>query len=272
MSDFLAVMAASSDARWRAAAALESIEALKARALRTPRPPRLSLDGRFDLLAEVKLVAPSAGRLATPVGDRAGFVVAQALRYQAAGACAISVLTEPDRFDGRLSDLVAVAASLSVPAMRKDFLVAPYQVWEARAAGAGGVLLIVRMLTPDALRALVDAAIEADLFVLLEAFDEEDLARASEFAAGWSPDAPPLLVGVNTRDLSTLQVAEGRLESLAGSLPAGVPGVAESGLRVPADAARARALGYTVALIGSALMASSDPESLGRAMLAAGRA
>ena len=80
MSDFLAVMAASSDARWRAAAALEPIDALKARALQTPNPPRLTLDGRFDLLAEVKLVAPSAGRLATPVGDRAGFVVAQALR------------------------------------------------------------------------------------------------------------------------------------------------------------------------------------------------
>ncbi len=272
MSDFLAVMAASSDARWREAEAMESIDALKARALRTPNPPRLTLDGRFDLLAEVKLVAPSAGRLATPVGDRAGFVVAQALRYQAAGACAISVLTEPDRFDGRLSDLAAVVAALSVPAMRKDFLVAPYQIWEARAAGAGGVLLIVRMLSPDALKALVDAAIEAGLFVLLEAFDEEDLARSAEFVAAWPAGAQPLMVGVNTRDLSTLQVAEGRLESLAGVLPAGVPGVAESGLRVPADAARARALGYTVALIGSALMASSDPESLGRAMLAAGRA
>lgn len=272
MSDFLSGMAASSDARWRAAEVLEPLDVLRARALQTPRPPRLKLDGRFDLLAEVKLVAPSAGRLAAPVGDRAAFVVGQACRYQAAGACAISVLTEPDRFDGRLSDLAAVAAAVDVPAMRKDFLVAPYQIWEARAAGAGGVLLIVRMLSPDALSALVDAAIEADLFVLLEAFDREDLERCAGFVARWPADGPPLMVGVNTRDLATLQVAEGRLEALAGALPAGVPGVAESGLRVPADAARARALGYTVALIGSALMASSDPEALGRALLDAGRA
>lgn len=272
MSDFLETMAASSDARWRHNAESETLEALRTRALATPIPHRLRLDGRFDLIAEVKLVAPSAGRLAAPVGDRAAFVVAQARRYEAAGACAISVLTEPDRFDGQLSDLVAVAAAVGVPAMRKDFLVSPYQVWEARASGAGGVLLIVRMLSQKALVELVDAAIMADLFVLLEAFDAEDLERATALAAQWPHDAPPLLVGVNTRDLSTLQVAEGRLETLAAAMPPGVPGVAESGLRTPADAARARGLGYTVALIGSALMASAEPESLGRAMLAAARA
>lgn len=271
MSDFLAVMAAHSEQRWRAAAAVEPEVVLKARALATPTPPALALHGGFDLIAEVKLVAPSAGRLATPPADRAGFVVGQARRYVDAGACAISVLTEPSRFEGALDDLSAVAAAVPVPAMRKDFLVAPYQIWEARVRGAGGVLLIVRMLDDDALRALCDASIEAGLFVLLEAFDADDLTRCAALVSAWPAGAPPLLVGVNTRDLSTLQVVEDRLVSLVPLLPAGVPAVAESGHRTADDARRSRQLGYTVALVGSALMTAPDAAVLGRAMLDAAR-
>lgn len=271
MSDFLDRMAAGSEARWRSAEAREPYAALKARALATPAPPALRLHGGFDLIAEVKLVAPSAGRLAAP-DDRDGFVVAQARAYAAGGAAAISVLTEPERFDGSLDDLRAVAAAVDVPAMRKDFLVHPYQVWEGRAAGAGGVLLIARMLDRDQLAAMLAASIAAGMFVLLELFDVDDVAKALEVAATWTPDRPPLLVGVNTRDLATLQVAPGRLEALASALPPSTPTVAESGLSTPGDVRHARTLGYTLALVGSALMRTDEPATLVAALLDAGRA
>jgi indole-3-glycerol phosphate synthase len=272
LSDFLDRMATGSEARWRAAEALEPFEALRRRALATPAPRPLRLHGGFDLIAEVKLVAPSAGRLAEPPPDRAGFVVDQARAYARGGAASISVLTEPSRFDGRLDDLVAVAAAVDVPAMRKDFLVHPYQVWEARAAGAGGVLLIARLLDGDQLDGMLAAAREAGLFVLLEAFDVDDVAAAVRVAGQWKADAPPLLVGVNTRDLATLQVAPGRLEELAPALPPQVPAVAESGLVTEHDVRRVKGLGYTVALVGSALMRADDPAAAAELLLLAGRA
>lgn len=270
MSGFLDEMAAVSWARVHEAQAKEPIEALRARALATPTPPSLRL-GAFSLIAEVKLHAPSVGELAAPISDRLGFVTGQALRYEAAGAHAISVLTEPSRFKGELSDLQAVAGALQgIPAMRKDFLVHPYQLWEARLVGAGGALLIARMLDDEALNEMLAVAQEAGLFVLLEAFDEEDLRRCREVAAQWPASSPPLMVGVNTRDLSTLQVDEHRLSRLASSLPAEVPGVAESGMATPADVGAAASMGYTVALVGSALMTADDPRALAAAMLEAG--
>ncbi len=233
--------------------------------------PSLRLSGAFDLIAEVKLTAPSVGRLALPAGDRAAFVASRAQAYAAGGAAAISVLTEPTRFDGALADVAAAAAAVDVPVMRKDFLVDPIQVAEAGAAGAGGVLLIARMLDDAALDACLDTAAAHGLFVLLEAFDQEDLQRAGARVDRWAPDAPPLLVGVNTRDLSTLQVDPDRLAALASSLPIGAPGVAESGLVSPEDAARVRRQGYALGLVGSALMRSDNPEGLVRALVAAGR-
>ncbi|MCB9683300.1 MAG: indole-3-glycerol-phosphate synthase TrpC [Alphaproteobacteria bacterium] len=260
-------MAARSAARTAADRAELPLDALLAAARATPTPPPLAFDGRFDLITEVKLRAPSVGVLAAPP-DPVAHVVAQARAYARAGAAAISVLTEPDHFDGHLDHLAAVVAAVDVPVMRKDFLVDPYQVWQARHRGASGVLLIVRMLDDAALAALLDAAAGAGLFVLLEAFDADDLARAARVAWGGTE---PLLVGVNTRDLRTLQVDGDRLARLADVLPAGRPTVAESGLRTADDAARVRRLGYTLALVGSALMASPDPEALASAMLAAGR-
>ncbi len=155
--------------------------------------------------------------------------------------------------------------------MRKDFLVDPYQVAEARLAGAGGILVIVRMLNRAELDALVKAARQFGLFVLIEAFDAADIAVAGELLAAHGGGKSKLLVGINSRDLTTLKVVPGRLEELVGLLPAGVPRVAESGVATPEDAARLKAAGYDMALIGSALMTTEDPAALLSAMIAAGR-
>ncbi|MFU8895111.1 MAG: indole-3-glycerol phosphate synthase TrpC [Gammaproteobacteria bacterium] len=264
---FLAQMAHSSAERVRAARATRSETDLLAACAAAPAAPRLRLE-QFDLIAEIKRTSPAEGALgaATDIAARAG-------QYASAGAAAVSVLTEPARFDGSLDDLATAARALrpaGVPAMRKDFLVDPWQVLEARAAGAGGVLLIVAMLSDGVLGELLAVARQQDLFVLLEAFDEADLERAANFI-GESASGAPVLVGVNTRDLRTLAVDPGRLARLAPWLPPGAPAVAESGLRGAADAAAAAALGYGVALVGTALMRAPDPVELATAMLAAGR-
>jgi indole-3-glycerol phosphate synthase len=268
--DFLAHMAQASRERVRRARAECSLAALEARAQRTPPPPPLRLDPRgFDLIAELKLRSPAAGRLRTADEDLSARVAA----YARAGACAVSVLTEPRRFDGTLAHLAAASAALAplaVPAMRKDFLTDPYQVLEARAAGAAGVLLIVRMLSAAELRALISCAREQGLFVLLEAFDREDLARLDELL-GALPDTEGLLAGLNCRDLATLEVVPERLIELAPLLPRALPRVAESGIAAAADARRAAAAGYTLALVGSALMRDADPGALAAELLAAGR-
>lgn len=264
---FLAAMSDLSVARVSAARALRSEAALLAACASAPRPPPLRLDG-FDLVAEIKRNSPAEGALSLDTD-----VAQRATEYAAAGAAAISVLTEPARFGGSLEDLgcaAAAAAHRQVPVMRKDFLVDPWQVLEAREAGAGGVLLIVAMLTEDRLDELLAAAAEQGLFVLLEAFDEADLERAANRVAGHRADVP-LLVGVNSRDLRTLAVDPARLARLAPCLPAGVPAVAESGLHSAADAAAAASLGYGVALVGTALMRAKAPLKLAAAMIAAGR-
>jgi indole-3-glycerol phosphate synthase len=269
MSGFLEEMAAGSRERVRAARLRIAEGELAERAGRTAAPPllRLAADG-FDLIAELKLRSPAAGRLGADA-DLTGRVTA----YAGAGAVAVSVLTEPSRFDGALEHLTAAAralAPLGVPAMRKDFLVDPYQVLEARVAGAGGVLVILRMLSRAAIDALVDCARTHGLFVLLEAFDADDLELMHEVVATHAGRAV-LLAGVNCRDLATLEVVPQRLIDLAPLLPPGLPRVAESGVADAADARAVAAAGYTLALVGSALMRGSDPAALARALLAAGR-
>src|SRR5438067_3059032 len=163
-------MAEGSRERVRAAKRARSEAALEREARSTPAPPPLRLDpSGFDLIAELKLRSPAAGRLGAP--DES--VAARVTAYARAGCAAVSVLTEPSRFDGTLDDLASAAralAPLAVPAMRKDFLVDPYQVLEARAAGAGGVLAIVRMLSRGELDALLDCARALGLFLVLDAF------------------------------------------------------------------------------------------------------
>jgi len=264
---FLAQMAAQSRVRARAARAARGEASLLAGCRDTAPPPALAL-GAFDLIAEIKRNSPSEGALGVKTD-----AVARAGIYAGAGAAAVSVLTEPEHFGGSLRDMESAAAALraaAVPVMRKDFLVDPLQVLEARAGGAGGLLLIVAMLGDASLAEMLAAAREQGLFVLLEAFDEADLERAANCLEECG-DGPPLLVGVNTRDLRTLAVDPARLARLAPRLPAGVPAVAESGLHVPADAAAAATLGYRVALVGTALMRAPDPATGVAEMLAAGR-
>jgi indole-3-glycerol phosphate synthase len=267
--DFLATMAELSRARVaRARTALAPSE-LRARARAAPEPPRLTLTGGFDLIAEVKLRSPAVGQLRSADDD----IAARVTDYAAGGAAAISVLTEPTRFDGSLEHLARATQALGsrVPAMRKDFLVDPYQLYEARLAGAGGALVILRMLTRAQIEALLETASELRQFILLEAFDAADLELADSLFDQYGRQAT-LLVGVNCRDLTSLQVVPGRLEALASLLPAGAPRVAESGIMTPADAAQLVTAGYNLALVGSALMQTATPAALLRAMLAAGRA
>jgi len=269
--DFLAAMAEGSRARVREARRTRSEAALADAARRLPPPPPLRLDGSgFDLIAELKLRSPAAGQLRGADED----VSARVTAYARAGVAAVSVLTEPARFAGALAHLAEASRTLvplGVPAMRKDFLVEPYQVLEARVAGAGGVLVILRMLPRAALAALLECARAHGMFVLLEAFDAGDIELMHELIAA-QRGSQALLAGVNCRDLVTLQVVTGRLLELAPLLPAGVPRVAESGVSSAADARRVAAAGYQLALVGSALMQGDDPEQLARELLGAGRA
>jgi indole-3-glycerol phosphate synthase len=267
---FLQEMAAGSRARMLAArAALPSAE-LEARIRGLAPPPALRLSpAGFDLIAELKLRSPAAGVLAGSDTD----AVERVSAYARAGAAAVSVLTEPSRFDGSLQHLAAAATALTplaVPAMRKDFLVDPYQVLEARAVGAGGVLVILRMLSAAETDALVGCAHAHGLFVLLEAFDAADIARLAEVARVHR--GATLLAGVNCRDLGTLRVVPRRLLELAPLLPQELPRVAESGVASAEDAAAVAGAGYGLILVGSALMQGADPAALAAGLLAAGRA
>ena len=281
MSDFLQTMAISSAERAAAAGTFVSSDFDK------PIVP-LSL-GTFDVIAEIKERSPAEGKLTKGTkgtsylskgnwyrksiygdSDR----ICRAQKYALGGAAAISVLTEPSRFDGELDHLEEVAAAVpDTPVMRKDFLIEPVQVLEARKAGASGVLLIATMLSDAKLREMLACAWEHGLFVLLESFDEEDLRRSSALLENSverdKAENGALLVGVNTRNLRTLEVDPDRLKNLAPALPA-ARCVAESGLRVPEDAARVAAWGYQMALVGTALMRSDDPAALITAMRSAG--
>jgi indole-3-glycerol phosphate synthase len=279
MSRFLDAMARSSAERVAQAQRRESIGALERRAKQTPAAPPLRLSpGGFDVIAELKMRSPAAGALGATGEDWLERVAA----YARGGAAAVSVLTEPSRFDGALEHLrqaSAILAPFGVPTMRKDFIVDPYQLLEARAAGAGGVLIILRMLPPQRIAELMKVAAEHELFVLLEAFDAADLALAGDLSEaarqpGGEPEDVPrqtLLVGVNCRDLQTLEVVEARFSALASLLPPRWPAVAESGVDSPAAARSACRLGYRLALIGTALMNCEAPAKLLSEILAATR-
>jgi indole-3-glycerol phosphate synthase len=179
----------------------------------------------------------------------------------------ISVLTEPSEFAGSMEMLQAVATAVSVPVLAKDFLVDPIQVYEAREAGADGVLVIARILSDDALTQILDAVSESGVFALLEAFDRDDLARIRRAVSG----REKLIAGVNCRDLDTLKVVPDRHATLAGQIPRDHVTVAESAMRTSADVERVAAHGYRAALVGSALMNAEDPAIMVSEMVEAGR-
>ncbi|MEU4985644.1 indole-3-glycerol phosphate synthase TrpC [Streptomyces sp. NPDC021969] len=198
-------------------------------------------DGRPRVVAEVKRASPSRGPLA-PIDDPAALAAA----YERGGAAAISVLTEGRRFAGSLADLDAVRAEVALPVLRKDFVVDPYQVWEARAHGADLVLLIVAALEQPLLADLSALAAEIGLTPLVETHDEAEAERA--LAAG------ARVIGVNARDLRTLSVDRSTFARVVPHLPADVVRVAESGVRTSADVAEYGALGADAVLVGEALV------------------
>jgi len=272
MSGFLTEMAKSALARVTNAKSRISEANLWARAQESPAPPQLKLsEARFDVIAELKLKSPAVGQLGAASDD----LEARVLQYAEGGAAAVSVLTEPTRFDGSMEHLERSARALAdpgVPAMRKDFLFDPYQVVEARVAGAGGVLVILRMIDRGRIVELLDCAAMLKLFVLLEGFDEQDLALGAEIVAERKAHTETLLLGLNARNLDTLQVVPDRLKDLAPKLAAGVPHVAESGVGTPEDAAALATAGYRLALVGTALMSTPNPRGLITEMLKAARA
>lgn len=207
----------------------------------------------LSVIAEVKRRSPSAGTLA------AGLEPAeQARRYAIGGAAAVSVLTEPHYFDGTLADLVAARRATDLPVLRKDFVLCGAQIWEARAAGADAVLLIVAALDDKLLSELLEVAAVASLAALVEVHNEAEAERA--LAAGAS------LVGVNNRDLQSFVTDLSVAERLASRLERAEVRVAESGVTTPEDAARMEAAGYDAVLVGSALVRSPDPASLIRSL------
>lgn len=201
---------------------------------------------RINIIAECKRRSPSRGVL-RPDYDP----VALATGYATAGAAALSILTEPAFFDGDPSHLQAVRAAVTVPLLRKDFIVDEYQLLEARALGADAILLIVAALTPSDLRRLREAAHALGLAALVEVHDADELAIAVDAGAD--------IVGVNNRNLRTLAVDTTASETIASRMPSGVIAVSESGLRSAADITRLRAHGYHAFLIGERFMTMTDP-------------
>ncbi len=211
---------------------------------------------RINVIAECKRRSPSRGVLREDYDPAA---IARA--YEAAGAAAVSVLTEPTFFDGSLDHLRQVRQASQIPVLRKDFIVDAYQIYEARAAGADAVLLIAAAVTEGELCALHACAIDAGLDVLVEVHDVSELGPA--LAAGAE------IIGVNNRDLRTLTLSIETSRLVIERIPSGVVAVAESGLRSAGDIMECRRAGYSAFLVGEHLMTSPDPGGALRALLAA---
>jgi indole-3-glycerol phosphate synthase len=237
-----------------------SLDDLKERAVRQASAidpmPRFRADG-VSVIAEVKRSSPSRGELAS-IDDPAGLAV----DYESGGAATISVLTEERRFGGSLDDLRAVRAAVSVPVLRKDFIVTSYQLWEARAAGADLALLIVAALDDNELEGLVERARSIGLTPLVEVHDEDEVRRAVDAGAD--------LIGVNARSLKTLEVDRSTFGRLAPHIPDGIVRVAESGVRGPHDVLEYGRDGANVVLVGESLVTGKDPRSAVADLVAAG--
>jgi indole-3-glycerol phosphate synthase len=217
----------------------------------------LTAEGGIKVIAEVKRASPSKGSLA-PIHDPA----ALAREYESGGASVVSVLTEPRRFGGSLSDLVAVASSVDVPVLRKDFVVSSYQVWEARAHGADLVLLIVAALDQPALVSLLERITSLGMTPLVECHDEQEVLRAL--------DAGARVIGINARNLRTLEVDRSAFARLAPLIPDNMVRIAESGVRGPHDVLEYALAGATAVLVGEALVTGDDPRTIVANLVAAG--
>jgi indole-3-glycerol phosphate synthase len=212
------------------------------------------IDEGISLIAEMKRASPSKGPI------RPGASVAEIVRaYQAAGARAVSVLTESAHFGGSLDDLAEARAACDLPLLRKDFVIDPYQVLEARAAGADAVLLIVAALGRERLGELMGAASDLGMDSLIEVHDEDEVEVAVEAGAE--------LLGINNRDLHSLEVDLGTTFRLMADVPAGTVVVAESGITERGHVADLEDAGVDAILVGEALMRADDPAHAVRDLL-----
>jgi indole-3-glycerol phosphate synthase len=237
-----------------------TLDQLKDMAGRAPSPKDAMavLKGEdVSVIAEVKRASPSKGAMAA-IADPA----ALAMDYEAGGASVISVLTEQRRFSGSIADLAAVRAAVQVPVLRKDFIVSSYQLWEARAHGADMILLIVAALEQNALVSLVERAVSIGLVPLVEVHEDAELDRALEAGAK--------IIGVNARDLATLEVDRTVFARLAPRIPDGVLKIAESGVRGPHDLLAYAASGADAVLVGESLVTGKDPRSAVADLVTAG--
>ncbi len=214
--------------------------------------------GAVAVIAEIKRRSPSAGPIRPELDP-----VDVALQYEASGATALSVLTEPEFFGGSLEDLRQARNATQLPTLRKDFVVDPYQIWEARLAGADAVLLIVAALSERELQELLRTALEARLDPLVEVHDRDELRRAI--------DAGAALIGVNNRDLHTMEVRIETSLELLDKMPKGVVRVAESGIRDGETLGRLLRAGFDAALVGEQLMKAAQPAAALEQLLAAAR-
>ena len=253
------VAGAEQDAHQRSLHASLASVAARAEQASAPRDAVAALAGgdRVKIIAEIKRASPSRGDLAG-IPDP----VDLARQYQAGGASAISVLTEGRAFKGSLADLHAVSAAVSVPVLRKDFIVNEYQVFEARAAGADLVLLIVAALDQETLLRLHTTIEKLGMTALVEAHSAEEVARAVDVGAR--------IIGVNARDLATFTLDRDLFGRVVAGIPAGTIRVAESAVLSPADVAHYRAAGADVVLVGEALV-TSDPVQTLASFLEAGQ-
>jgi indole-3-glycerol phosphate synthase len=210
----------------------------------------------LSLIAEFKRRSPSAGDIST-----AAVVADRVTAYERGGAAALSVLTDEPHFGGSLEDLRAARAACGLPIIRKDFVVDPYQLYEAAVNGADAVLLIVRALDDEALRSLYEEARSLDLDCLVEVHDRDELERALE--------ADAEVIGINNRDLDEGTVDLTTTFELMPDVPAGKTVVAESGISGPAELQELDRVGVDAVLIGSALMVAADPEAKTRELTGA---
>lgn len=249
--DLLEAIVAATHARVDAAVSRESRASLERRALECPANGEafiaaLSRRDRVNVIAECKRRSPSRGVLRAAYDPEA-----IARGYERAGAAAISILTEPGFFDGSLAHLGAVRAAVGIPVLRKDFMVDEYQLLEARAAGANAILLIVAALDDSMLTRLSRCAADLGLAALVEVHNVDECDRALASGAR--------LLGVNNRNLRTLEVDLAASEAIAVRLTKDVLAVSESGLKTAADLKRMTALGYRAFLIGERFMTTADP-------------
>jgi indole-3-glycerol phosphate synthase len=237
-----------------------TLDELKAQAATRPgcrNPVPLFKSEGVAVIAEVKRSSPSRGSLAA-IDDPA----ALAADYESGGAAAVSVLTEQRRFGGSLADLVAVRRAVDIPVLCKDFIVSSYQLWEARAHGADLALLVVAALDQPALVSLVERARSLGLTPLVECHTVEEVARAVDSGAD--------VVGINARDLRTLEVDRATFARLAPHVPDAAVCIAESGVRGPHDVMEYARAGADAVLVGESLVTGRDPRAAVRDLVAAG--